>query len=140
MSAPSHDRPLQLEWLPGRYAVCQLEADAPVPEWAIRMNKSTPLSSITRTDRELSIVCDETLVPDGVQAERGFVASRVVGTLDFSLTGIIARLTVPLAEAGVPVFVVSTFETDYLLVRVSDVASATKALAQIQLPSPTRAE
>jgi len=131
------ERPLQLERLPSRYAVCRLEVNAPIPEWAMRMNAASPLSSITRTDHELSIVCDETLVPDGVQAERGFVALRVVGTLDFTLTGIIARLTVPLADAGVPVFVVSTFDTDYLLVRVSDVAGATKALAPIQLTSPT---
>jgi len=128
MSTSQGEQPLQLEWLPGRYAVCRLEAEVPIPEWAMQMNQSSPLSSITRTDRELSIVCDDALVPEGVRAERGFVALRVVGTLDFSLTGIIARLTKPLADAGVPVFVVSTFETDYLLVRVMDQAAAGTAL------------
>jgi len=135
MNAPHGVQPLHLEWLPGRYAVCRLEPDAPVPEWATRMNASSPFSSITRTDRELSIVCYEALVPGGVRAERGFVALRVVGTLDFNLTGIIARLTVPLADAGVPVFVVSTFETDYLLIKATDRDAASRVLPMLIRPN-----
>jgi len=98
---------------------------------SLRSSEIARFISITRTDHELSIVCDETLVPEGVRAERGFVALRVVGTLDFSLTGIIARLTVPLAGAGVPVFVVSTFESDYILVRVEHRAAAIAALCGV---------
>jgi uncharacterized protein len=106
---------LELEWLPGRYAVCRLEPNQPIPAW-VACESAHQLLSITRTERELSIVIDEDRVPEDVKAERGFVAMRVVGTLDFSLTGIIARLTTPLAEAGIPVFVISTFETDVVMV------------------------
>lgn len=138
MSNSDGEEPLQLEWLPGRYAVCRLEADAQIPAWMSEAfqragpssARSETFSSITRTDRELSIVCDEAIVPNGVRAERDFAALRVVGTLDFSLTGVIARLTVPLADAGVPVFVVSTFETDYLLIRRQDADHAIDVMQQ----------
>jgi hypothetical protein len=115
------DDSLTLEWLPGRYAVCRLEPGAPIPGWA---DPTVPTSTsrllcVTRTDDELTIVIDESLIPPGenIKAERGFVAMRIVGIVDFSLIGILSRLTGALAEAGVPVFVISTFDTDVLMVR-----------------------
>ncbi|MHC4947832.1 MAG: ACT domain-containing protein [Planctomycetota bacterium] len=119
---------LALEWLPGRYAVCRLDPAAPVPAWAA---PAGGLSSVTRTDRELSIVADEKRVPADVAAERGFVALRVAGTLDFALTGVLSTLTGALADAGVPVFVVSTFETDVLLVKAGRREDAVRALGQV---------
>jgi uncharacterized protein len=121
---------LQLEWLPGRYAVCRLNPDQPIPAWA---NQSGDISllSITRTDRELSIVIDQARVPQDVKAQRDFVALRIVGVLDFSLIGILAKLTTALADAGVSVFVISTFETDVLLVAASSVNEAVRALGTV---------
>ncbi len=103
---------LTLELLPGQLAVCRLGADAPAPWWA-----AGAITSITRTPDELSVVCAEDSVPADVRAERGFLCFGVVGPLDFSATGILAALAAPLADAGVSIFVVSTFETDLLLVR-----------------------
>lgn len=124
------DSTLTLEWLPGRYAVCRLEPHEPIPAWVASEGPHV-LLSITRTDRELSIVIDQDRVPPGVKAQRNFAAMRIVGTLDFSLTGVIARLTTPLAAAGVPVFVVSTFETDVVMVRADDAARIGPILTEV---------
>jgi hypothetical protein len=119
---PRHQ--LHLTPLPGTYAVCRLAPDEPLPEWATRGDFIT----ITRTGGELSVVCPEGAVPEGVRREAGWRCLGVVGTLDFSLVGVLASLVVPLAEAGVSVFAVSTFDTDYLLVRETDLGRATIAL------------
>ncbi len=86
--------------------------------------------SIMRTPDELSGVCEEQSVPADVPAERGRRLMRVVGPLDFSLTGVLASLAVPLAEAQVSIFVISTYNTDYLLVSESDTEKAISALEQ----------
>ncbi len=104
--------------------MCRMDRDGGVPAWAMRGD----FSSITRTDDELSIVCPESAVPVGVRAERGWRALRVAGVLDFSLVGVLASLAVPLAGAGINLFAVSTFDTDYLLVREPDLARAVAAL------------
>ncbi len=119
---------LALEWLPGRYAVWRLEAGAEMPKLAI---SGGGLVSITRTGDELSIVAPESAVPGEVTAQRGWRAMRVVGTLDFSMVGVLARLTGACADAGVPVFVVSTYDTDILLVRDGDVEAAVSALGAV---------
>ncbi len=119
---------LALEWLPGRYAVCRLAAGAEMPQWA---TSGGGLVSSTRTDDELSIVAPESAVPGEMTAQRGWRAMRVVGTLDFSMVGVLARLTGACADADVPVFVVSTYDTDILLVRDGDVEAAVSALGAV---------
>lgn len=119
---------LHLRWLPGRFAVARLVPDAPIPPWAIRRS---PFFSITRTDKELSIVAPQDFVPDNVTAERGFVAMRIVGKLDFSEFGILARLIGALADANISVVAISTYDTDYLLVRAADRARAETASALV---------
>jgi hypothetical protein len=86
------------------------------------------LFSITRAADELSVVCPQNLVPDGVRCERGWRCLRVAGTLDFSMIGVVASLVAPLAKAGVSVFVVSTFDTDYLLMKECDLERASATL------------
>ena len=115
---------MQLYALDDLYAVVRLEPDAPLPDWALRGS----FSSITRSDSELSIVCREDDVPNDASAERGWCAFEVAGPLDFSLTGVVASLVTPLAEEEIPLFVVSTFETDYLLVREHDLHRSVAAL------------
>lgn len=117
-------RRFRLALLPQRLAVCRLAPDAPIPQWA-----SGSFVAITRTPRELSIVCDESAVPDGVRRATGFRAFEVAGPLDFSEVGVLASLAQPLADAGVSLFAISTFDTDYVLVREADVDRAAKALA-----------
>lgn len=116
---------IRLRVLPGTLAICRLGPDDAVPDWA-----GGPFVAITRTPDELSVVCDEAGVPGEVRAERGWRALQVEGPLDFSLTGVLAGLTAPLAAAGISVFVLSTFDTDYLLVREHDLPSAVIALRQ----------
>jgi hypothetical protein len=112
-----------LELLRNRFAICRIGAASPIPDWA-----RGELVSITRTSGEVSIVCPEKHVPDGIQAETGFRCMRVAGKLEFSLVGVIAALTGTLADAGMSVFVISTFDTDYLLVREGDLAMAIDVL------------
>jgi pyrimidine operon attenuation protein/uracil phosphoribosyltransferase len=109
--------------LPERLAICRLAAADPVPEWA-----GGSFRSITRTAGELSLVCAQSSVPDGVPCERGWRALQVEGPLDFALTGVLASLAVPLADAGVSIFGLSTFETDYVLVKEEALERAVNAL------------
>ena len=87
--------------------------------------------SITRAGEELSVVCREALVPEGIRAERSWRALRVAGVLDLSQVGVLASLASPLAEAGVSLFALSTFDTDYLLVQEQDLGRAVEALVAV---------
>jgi hypothetical protein len=117
-------RALTLELLPGGFAVARLEAAEPVPEWA----KGGPFVSVTRTETELSIVCPEGKVPSAVRAEPGWRCLRVRGPLGFGMTGVLASLAGPLASTGVSIFVVSTYETDYLMLQERDLDRGKDAL------------
>jgi hypothetical protein len=87
-----------------------------------------PFRSVTRTDHEVSVVCRDHDVPEGESVDRGWTVLEVMGPLDFSLSGVVASLVTPLAEAELPIFVISTFESDYVLVRSSDLGRAADAL------------
>src|SRR3569833_3213962 len=115
---------MQLYVLDELYAVVRLAPDAPLPLWAQRGH----FRSVTRSDTEMSIVCREEDVPVVASAERGWVCFQVAGPLVFSLTGVVASLVAPLSDAEIPLFVISTFETDYLLVREHDLQAAVDAL------------
>ena len=117
---------LQLSVLPGSYAICQLRPEEPLPYWA----DADDFISITRTKDELSIVCAEAGVPNHVKADRGWGCLKVEGPLDFTLTGVLASLLSPLAEAGISIFAVSTFDTDYLLVKTENLERAAEVLIQ----------
>jgi uncharacterized protein len=115
---------MQLRVLPDGYAIVRLHPGAELPSWVDR----GPFRSVTRTDNEVSVVCRDRDVPVGESAERGWRVLEVKGPLDFSLTGVVASLVGPLAAAEIPIFVVSTFETDYVLVRASDLEATRRAL------------
>ena len=83
---------------------------------------------MTRTEHEVSVVCRDHDVPEGESVDRGWTVLEMIGPLDFTLTGVIASLVEPLAAIEIPIFVISTFETDYVLVRSSDLARAADAL------------
>jgi len=108
-------------------AVCRLSADAAIPTWAL----AGGFCSITRTADELSIVCaDDQRIPAGVQCERGWRLLRVAGTQAFALTGILSAVLEPLASAGISIFAVSTFDTDYVLVKSESFEQALAALRE----------
>jgi hypothetical protein len=115
---------LSLCILPGRLAVCRLAPDAPLPTPSGRAR----FWSATRTEEELSVVLPEDMAPPNCQAETGWRCLKVIGPLDFGLTGILASLATALAEAGVPIFAISTYDTDYILVKEENLERATKAL------------
>ena len=117
-------RSLALTVLDGTFAIASLSASDPVPDWAMTLSPC----SITRTDDELSIVCSQDRVPGDVPCEAGWRCLRVAGKLDFSMVGVIASLTAVLAEEHISVFVVSTFDTDYVLVKDVDLATAAGVL------------
>ena len=120
---------LELEALSGEYAICRLPADAALPDWARPEPPEGDFVSISRTRHELSITCPVKRVPPDVRAERDWACFKVVGPLDFGEIGVVASLAAPLAEAGVSIFVVSTFDTDYLLVKSAKRNQAVAALA-----------
>ena len=116
---------LPLRLLAGRLAVARLDPDAPIPAWAL---DPAPLVAIARTRSELSILTDDGSVPDHVRAERGWRALEVRGPLPFDLVGILASLVQPLAEARLGIFALSTYDTDYVLVKQGDLDRAVAAL------------
>lgn len=118
---------LTLSLLPERYAICRFEPHAPIPEWATRANFFT----VTRTTDELSITCLEADTPQDVaKCERSWRALKLHGPFDFGLTGILASVLNPLAQAGIGIFAISTFDTDYVLVKAEKLDAALAALQQ----------
>ena len=118
---------MQLTLLSESFAVCRLSSPQRPPSW---FHYQGDLASITYTSDECSIVCLEGIVPYDVQAERGWRAIKVTGPLDFSLTGVLASLATPLANARIPLFALSTFDTDYLLIQETFIIHAQETLIQ----------
>lgn len=116
---------LTLSLFEGCLAVCRLPSSSPVPTWAFAKG---PLNSITRSEKELSVICAEMAVPSGVRCERGWRVMKVENTLNFALTGILVSLADPLADAGVSIFTVSTFDSQYLMVKEASIEVALKIL------------
>ena len=115
---------MNLSILPDLLAVCRLEPNSSVPDWAV----VSDFWSVTRTLDELSLVCLRQNVPDGVQCEADWRALKVEGPLDFALIGILADLSGALAQAKISLFAISTYDTDYLLVRADKLDAAVAAL------------
>jgi hypothetical protein len=116
--------PLKLSVLPVRLSVCRLPSGTQPPPWSF----SGSFCSVSLTADETSVVCEEALVPAGVNMDAGWRAFKVAGPLDFSLTGILLSIAAPLAAAGVGIFAVSTYDTDYVLVKESSLTEAVSAL------------
>ena len=115
---------LNFSLLPGRFAVSRLAAETPIPDWI----HSGPFSCVSRTRDELSVVSLTASVPAEVQSEKDWICLKLLGPFPFHLTGILALFLDPLAEANIPIFSVSTFDTDYILVRSVDLFVAREAL------------
>jgi len=119
-------RQLRLILVDGTFAICRFEPDTLVPPWVTVGN----FFSFTRTADELSIVCRQEGIPEGINCELGWRSLRVAGTMPFSVVGVLASLTAPLAEAGLSAFAISTFDTDYLLVKADDLERAVDVLGR----------
>ncbi len=114
---------LKFRQLADTFAVCRLPPDAPVPQYA-----AAEFISITRTAEELSIVCPFDQAPASANCESPWTCFKLEGPFPFSLTGILASFLDPLAEDGIPIFAVSTFDTDYILVKKDHATAAVETL------------
>lgn len=115
---------MKLVVLEDEMALVRLRPTDAVPAWA----QQGSISSVTRTAEELSVVCAAAGVPPSVRAERGWRCLRVAGRLDLALTGVLASLAGPLAVAKVSIFAISTYDTDYVLVREEQLEAAIQCL------------
>ncbi len=116
--------PVTLHLLPGEFAVARLAPDAATPVWA----DSPIFSAVTRTRDELSIICPAEQVPATVRHEGGWILFKFQGPFAFTQTGVLASVLAPLAEARIGILALSTFDTDYLLVKSTDLEAAVRAL------------
>jgi hypothetical protein len=117
---------LTLDRVPGSYAICRLTPGDSLPPWVVQ----GAFFSVTRTPSELSVVQDVGAVPSGVVAEGPWSMLAVRGPLDLNITGVLAGLARPLATAGISIFAVSTYDTDYVLVRNHEIDRAVRVLRQ----------
>lgn len=117
--------PLALRLLPGRFAVCRLPAGSAIPGWF----EPRGFASASWSADEVSLTCAQTQVPEGVPCERDWRCLMLQGPFAFDLTGVLLRVLQPLAAAGIGIFAVSTFDTDYVLVKETALERALAALA-----------
>ncbi|QAA35058.1 ACT domain-containing protein [Clostridium manihotivorum] len=115
---------LTMKLIDKRYGVCRLERDEAIPIWA----QKGDFFSITRTYEELSIVCDEANIPDEVKCEKDWRVLKIEGPLDFSLIGILASISTILAQQSISIFAISTYDTDYILVKNKDIDKSVETL------------
>jgi len=104
---------LKFLWLKGPYAIVRLAGDAAIPEWATKGD----FTSISRTADELSIVCLRENLPREIHSAHRWQCFKLEGPFPFSQTGILLSFIEPLSSAGIPLFAVSTFDTDYVLIQ-----------------------
>lgn len=115
---------LTMELLEDIYGVCRLDKNELIPNWA----QNGDFFSITRTADELSIVCSEEFIPSDVKCEGDWKILKIKGPLVFSLVGILASISTILAQKGITIFAISTYDTDYILVKNKDIDNTVEAL------------
>jgi hypothetical protein len=112
--------------LPGPYAIVHLAPDTTIPDWA----KKGEFTSITRTADELSIVCPTENLPPGVSSPHRWTCLKLEGPFPFSLTGVLLSFIEPLSNNAIPIFAISTFDTDYVLIQEEFLDQALDKLQQ----------
>ena len=120
------NRQLQLTLLKDEFAICSLETAAAIPDWAVAASPCL----ITRTAKELTIVCPQHITPAGIPGERNWRCFRIDGSFDLNQVGVISSIATPLARAEISIFVISTYDTDYFLVKSQFLEAAAAALAE----------
>lgn len=119
------ERALTMELMKGLYGVCRLNRDEVLPGWAFQSS----FYSITKTSDELSIICSQDNIPKDIRCEKDWRILRIEGPLDFSLIGILSSISTILAQKGISIFAVSTYDTDYILVKDKHIDIAIDALS-----------
>lgn len=116
--------PYKFKSLKELYAVCRLDSEAKIPHWAVKSG----FNSITRTNDELSILCVQDNVPSDVKCERDWKILKIDSKLDFSMIGVISQISTLLAQNDISIFVVSTFDTDYICIKEENFNKTVKIL------------
>ncbi len=126
---------LTISVLPEHLAICRLDADADVPSWA----QKGSFVSLTRTRDELTVICPEESVVPEAKASTGWRAFKLEGPFDLDLVGLLVSVVAPLAQAGVSVLPIGTYDTDYVLVRQTQLEASIRALrfigCEVQVPA-----
>jgi len=115
---------LTMKLIKEKYGVCRINPNELIPEWA----QNSDFFSITKTCDELSIVCSQDAIPNDIKCEKDWKILKIEGPLDFSLVGILASISTILAQKGISIFAISTYDTDYILVKNKDIDNAIQAL------------
>jgi hypothetical protein len=115
---------MELHVLPGEYSICSLPPEDPIPDWSLNEG----FNAILHTPSELSIVCPSDQVPPGITQEASWKCLEIAGPLEFTLVGILAEVLAPLTTAGIPVFVLSSYKTDYIMVKREQLNRALESL------------
>jgi uncharacterized protein len=113
-----------LSILSERLTICRLDKEDEIPSWALKQS----FVSITRTAEELSIIAPEAIVPADLPHDTGWRPVKVEGPLEFTLFGVLAALISPLAQEGISVLAIATYDTDYFLVKETQCAQAVAIL------------
>ena len=113
--------------LKNKYAICTLPNTAPIPDWAL----TETLISITRTDKELTIVCKQDMTPSELQCDINWRCFKIDGSFDLNQTGVISSISSPLADAGISIYIISTYDTDYFLVKEGNLDKTISTLSDI---------
>ena len=119
------NRKLNLSLLERTYGICVFESNAPIPEWAA----AASLCSITRTEKELTVVCPQNIIPADIRHDGDWRCFRIDGSFDLNQIGVISSLAAPLAKADISIFVVSSYDTDYILIKDEKVEKAIAVLS-----------
>jgi len=113
--------------LPGNYSICKFQTDSILPDWIYQSD----FYSITRTSDELSVVTGQNnIASDDIPCSREWRILKVIGPLDFSLVGVIADISVILKDNDISIFTVSTYDTDYIMVKEKDLRKSIEALIE----------
>lgn len=115
---------LTLKLLKEKFGVCRLDKNSLIPEWS----QNSEFFSITKTADELSIVCNEDNIPDDIRCEKDWRILKVEGPLDFSLVGILSKISTILAQKRISIFAISTYDTDYIHIKDKDINNAIELL------------
>jgi hypothetical protein len=130
---------MKMQQLAQTFTILKLPARSAIPDWAL----ASRVFSIVKTDEELSLVCESRLVPPTVESRSdGWTCLKVEGLLDFAQTGILSSIAGPLAKAKISIFAISTYNTDYVLIKSDQLTRAKEALHKsgFLLPSESPSE
>jgi len=118
-------RQLQLSLLKDKYGICTLPNTAPIPDWALTQS----LASITRTEKELTIVCRLEILPSQYQSDLNWRCFKIDGSFDLNQIGVISSISSPLADSGISIYVISTYDTDYFLIKEQNLEKTISVLS-----------